>query len=184
MLIKTIDVGNELLKIAVVGPESTGKSTMAQYLAEKLQTVCVPEYSRYYCQGLNNQYTLQDEVNMFYGQVALEEALLPLAKNNILVCDTTFMTVKIWCDHLFQYTPKEVVDKIDQHPYDLYLLMDIDLPWQDDPLRDFPGQRDYFMEIWKKELQAIGGQYCIVSGQGNQRLENGFSAVSDFLTLI
>src|SRR5690606_17704223 len=64
LLIKTIDVGNELLKIAVVGPESTGKSTMAQYLAEKLQTVCVPEYSRYYCQGLNNQYTLQDEVNM------------------------------------------------------------------------------------------------------------------------
>lgn len=79
MPIKTIDVGKECIKIAVVGPESTGKSTMAQFLAKEFKTVCVPEYSRYYCQGLNNKYTLQDEVNMFYGQVALEEALVPLA---------------------------------------------------------------------------------------------------------
>lgn len=184
MPIKKIDVGKELIKIAVVGPESTGKSTMAQYLAEKFQTVCVPEYSRYYCQSLNNKYTLQDEVNMFYGQVALEEALLPLAKDNILICDTTFMTVKIWSDHLFNHTPKEVTDKIQQHPYELYLLMDIDLPWQDDPLRDFPEQREHFMEIWKTELEAVGGQYRIISGEGQQRLENGLTAVNDFLTLI
>lgn len=58
-----------LLKIAIVGPESTGKSTVAQTIAAKLQTVCVPEYARYYCKNLHNQYTLQDEVNMFYGQV-------------------------------------------------------------------------------------------------------------------
>ncbi|MDM1295097.1 ATP-binding protein [Sphingobacterium sp. N143] len=179
-----MDVRKELIKIAVVGPESTGKSTMAQFLAKKFQTPCVPEYSRYYCQSLNNKYTLQDEVNMFYGQIALEEALIPLAKGNILICDTTCMTVKIWSDHLFGHTPKEVTDKIRQQHYDFYLLMDIDLAWQDDPLRDFPEQRDHFMEVWKKELYAIQGRYHIVSGQGDQRLANGLSAVQDFLTLI
>lgn len=62
--------------------------------------------------------------------------------------------------------------------------MDIDLPWQDDPLRDFPEQRDHFMEIWKGELTALHAQYRIVSGLGEQRLENGLRAVNDFLTLI
>lgn len=121
---------------------------------------------------------------MFYGQVALEEALVPLAHEGLLICDTTFLTVKIWSDHLFGHTPQEVTDKIQHHIYDLYLLMDIDLPWQDDPLRDFPEQRDHFMEIWKNELKAIDAQYCIISGLGEQRLENGLTVVKDFLTLI
>ncbi len=62
--------------------------------------------------------------------------------------------------------------------------MDIDLPWQDDPLRDFPEQRDHFMEIWKGELTSLHAQYRIISGLGEQRLENGLRAVKDFLTLI
>ncbi|WP_437922235.1 AAA family ATPase [Sphingobacterium sp. LRF_L2] len=167
-------------KIAVVGPESTGKSTIAQYLANSLGTVCVPEYARYYCKNLNNQYTLQDEVNMFYGQLALEEALVPLAQN-ILVCDTTIMTVKIWCDHLFGNTPAIVTEEIKNRAYDFYLLMDIDLPWQDDPLRDFPKEREHFMEVWKNELDGLGTPYIIISGTGNVRSENALAAVQQYL---
>lgn len=170
-----------LRKIAVVGPESTGKSTIAQHLASLLGTVCVPEYSRYYCANLNNVYTLADEVNMFYGQVALEEALLPLAQENLLICDTTIMTIKVWCDYLFQETPLEVLDEIKRRDYDLYLLMDIDLPWQDDPLRDFPEQRGHFMEVWKTELQALGANYVLISGLGDERLRNAEAAVRNCL---
>ena len=173
---------NNLLKIAVVGPESTGKSTMATYLADKFNTVCVPEYARYYCQNLHNKYTLQDELNMFYGQLALEEALLPLAQNNVLVCDVTIMTIKIWCDYLFDDTPEKVKQEIYNRKYDFYLLMDIDLPWEDDPLRDFPEQREYFMQVWKKELDAIQGSYQIISGVGEERLQNGWHTVHN-LTL-
>jgi NadR type nicotinamide-nucleotide adenylyltransferase len=172
---------NKVIKIAVVGPESTGKSTMASYLAEKLDTVCVPEYARFYCQKLNKQYTLQDEVNMFYGQLALEEALTSSASNNLLICDTTILTVKIWSDHLFGHTPVKVTDEISLRKYDLYLLMDIDLPWEDDPLRDFPNEREHFMKVWKKELSSIEANYSIVSGLENQRLENGLKAVKSFL---
>lgn len=168
---------NIVKKIAVVGPESTGKSTMAQHLAKVLETVCVPEYARYYCANLNNEYTLADEVNMFYGQQALEEALIPQAKHNMLVCDTTIMTIKIWCDHLFGDTPKEVTDEIKNRPYDLYLLMDIDLPWEDDPLRDFPDQRDHFMQVWRNELDALGVKYVVVSGLGEARLREGEKAL-------
>lgn len=169
------------IKIAVVGPESTGKSTVAKFLAEQLQTVTVPEYARYYCQGLENKYSLQDELNMFHGQVALEEALIPLAKHNILICDTTFLTVKIWCDHLFGDSPQLVKDRIQQSHYDLYLLMDIDLPWEHDPLRDFPEQREHFLQIWKKELAAINGNFTVISGLGNKRLVNALNMTKEYL---
>lgn len=170
-----------LKKIAVVGPESTGKSTIAKFLAEEFKTLYVPEYSRYYCQDLNRQYTLQDELNMFHGQVALEEALTTVTKRDILICDTTFLTVKIWCDHLFNETPKIVVDKINTTHYDLYLLMDIDLPWEDDILRDFPQKRDHFMRVWKKELNAINGNYQVIPGRGTERLNNALKCVKQFL---
>lgn len=170
-----------IIKIAVVGPESTGKSTMANFLAKELNTFCVPEYARYYCENLNKQYTVEDEVNMFHGQRALEDAISSRVSNNLLVCDTTILTVKIWCDHLFQFTPDIVVNEIKTRKYDLYLLMDIDLPWEDDPLRDFPDQREHFLEIWKKELNSLNANYVLVSGIGEQRLTNGLQACKDFL---
>lgn len=174
-------MNNNLTKIAIVGPESTGKSTLATYIASQLQTVCVPEYARYYCKNLQRSYTLQDEVNMFYGQLALEEALSPLAQHKLLICDTTIMTVKIWCDHLFSSTPTEVVQEIKQHPYDLYLLMDIDLPWEDDPLRDFPTERAHFLEVWIKELTAIGANFQLIAGHQQARLDLGLTSVQKFL---
>lgn len=118
---------------------------------------------------------------MFYGQVALEEALIPLATNNLLILDTTILTVKIWSDHLFEATPKEVTDEIEVRKYDLYLLMDIDLPWEDDPLRDFPEHRDHFMDIWKKELETLHARYEVISGRGNERLANGLKAIKKIL---
>lgn len=169
-------------KIAVVGPESTGKSTMAMYLSKEFNTTCVPEYARYYCQHLNRSYTLQDEVNMFYGQVALEEAIIS-TEPKIIICDTTILTVKIWCDYLFTQTPKEVTTEITNRKYDFYLLMDIDLAWQDDPLRDFPNEREYFLEIWKKELNELGANYMLISGQGNDRLQHGLDAVKTHLRI-
>lgn len=172
---------DKLIKIAVVGPESTGKSTLSKHLADMLCTVCVPEYARYYCQNLNNRYTLQDEVNMFHGQIALEEALIPLAKHDLLVCDTNIITIKIWSDYLFGYTPPEVREEIKRRHYDFYLLMDIDLPWEDDPLRDFPHEREHFMDVWKKELTELRANYTVISGLGNSRLQNGLDAVSHLI---
>ena len=168
----------QLIKIAVVGPESTGKSTLAEQLAQRLGTVCVPEYAREYCRDLNHEYTLQDEMNMFHGQNALERSLVPLAKNNVLVCDTMILTIKVWCDHLFGNTPDEVTNAIRQRKYDLFLLMDIDLPWADDPLRDFPTLREHFMEVWHNELQAIDAKYEVISGWGVDRFRNAWKAVN------
>ncbi len=171
----------QLIKIAVVGPESTGKSTIAEQLARDYGTVCVPEYAREYCRNLNREYTLQDEMNMFYGQLALERSLLPLAQRDLLICDTMFLTIKVWCDHLFGYTPEAVLHTLQDSHYDLYLLMDIDLPWVDDPLRDFPQLREHFMQVWHHELKAINAEYVVISGLGEKRHEHALKAVESFL---
>lgn len=171
-----------MVKIAVVGPESTGKSVLAERLARHYGTICVPEYAREYCRDLNREYSLQDELNMFHGQLALERSLLPLAQNNLLICDTMFLTIKVWCDHLFGTTPAVVTDALKTVRYDFYLLMDIDLPWVDDPLRDFPHLREHFMLVWHKELQAIQANYVVVSGLGDDRFANALAATADFLS--
>lgn len=173
-------MSKSIKKIAVVGPESTGKSTITQQLARHYQTAWVAEYARYYCAALTEPCTLQDEINMFHGQVALEESVLATAEKDFIFCDTTFLTVKIWSDEMMGETPQIVLDALPQRPYDLYLLMDIDLPWQEDPLRDFPHLREHFMQIWHKELQALNANYTVISGV-EDRFENALKAVDHFL---
>jgi NadR type nicotinamide-nucleotide adenylyltransferase len=173
-------MNNTPIKIAIVGPESTGKSTMSAYLAAHYHTIWVPEFARDYCANLTGPATMEDEVNMFYGQIALEQEYLPNA-NNILICDTTFITIKIWSDAFFGHTPQVVLDELPKHPYDLYLLLDIDLPWQDDPLRDFPNQREHFMQVWHNELQALDANYITISGTGDERYHSAVKAIDEFL---
>ncbi len=174
-------MSDNILKIAVVGPESTGKSSMSAFLAKHYHTVWVPEFARDYCAKLTTPCTWQDEINMFYGQLDLEAKLLPQA-NKLLICDTTFITVKIWSDHMFGQSPKEVLDELPRHPYDLYLLLNIDLPWEDDPLRDFKDKREYFMEVWYKELDALGASYQLISGVGEDRYQQAVGAIDHFLS--
>jgi NadR type nicotinamide-nucleotide adenylyltransferase len=172
---------SEIIKIAVVGPESTGKSSMSAYLAHHYHTVWVPEYAREYCAKLTEPPTWQDEINMFYGQLALESNISAKA-NKLLICDTTFLTVKIWSDHIFGSAPEDVINKLPKHPYDLYLLLDIDLPWEDDPLRDFPDLREHFMNVWHKELKALNATYTVISGTGSERYQNAVEAINSMIT--
>lgn len=153
---------------------------MSIALAKHYNVAWVPEYARYYCAALIEDCTLQDEVNMFHGQVALEDSVLETTESNFVICDTTFLTVKIWSDEMLGETPKIVLDALQKSPYDLYLLLDIDLPWEEDPLRDFPHMREHFMEVWHKELKALNANYVVISGI-ETRLENAITAIDNFL---
>ena len=167
-------------KIAIVGPESTGKSTITKLLAKHYNTLWVAEFARYYCAALTAPCTMQDEINMFHGQVALEESVLAMADKDFIFCDTTFLTVKIWSDEMLGETPQIVLDALTERTYDLYLLLDIDLPWEVDPLREFPHMREHFMNVWYKELNSLGANYVLVGGI-EDRFQNAVSAIDSFL---
>jgi nicotinamide riboside kinase len=173
-------MNKNIIKIAIVGPESTGKSTISKGLAQYYKTLWVPEYARYYCAGLTAPCTLQDELNMFYGQIALEEAIEVACDTGLLICDTTFLTVKIWSDYQLGETPQPVLDALKIHKYDFYILLKNDIPWEPDPLRDFEGLSDYFMEVWRKELITLNANYVEVGGLEN-RLQNVIEVVDKLL---
>ena len=82
---------------------------------------------------------------------------------------------------MFGRSPQEVLDELHKHPYDLYLLLSIDLPWEDDPLRDFPNMREHFMHVWHKELQELNANYIVISGTGKERYDSAVKAIDDYL---
>lgn len=84
---------------------------------------------------------------------------------------------------MFGRSPQEVLNELPKHTYDLYLLLNIDLPWQDDPLRDFPTMREHFMNVWHKELDAINANYVLISGTGEERYQNAIAAIDAFIAL-
>ncbi len=84
---------------------------------------------------------------------------------------------------MFGKSPKEVTDELKKHTYDFYLLMDIDLPWQEDPLRDFPHLREHFMQVWHNELQQLNANYKVISGTNEQRLSNAIHAINQYINI-
>src|SRR3546814_17926009 len=110
-----------MFKVAIIGPESTGKSTLALALARHFNTVWVPEYARYYCTYLKDDPVLQDEINMFYGQIALEESLVPLA-GQLIIFVVTHLDVKGFCEGIFGEFPDFIKDEINKLDYDIYLF--------------------------------------------------------------
>ncbi len=169
-----------MLKVAIIGPESTGKSEMAAYLAKHYHCLWVPEYAREYCSTLDRECTIDDELAIFDGQLVLEKRMEEQAKSlqhNLLICDTTIITVKVWCEHVFGFCPERVQEEYDQRAYDVYLLMKDDLPWQDDPLRNFPNERAYFMSLYTRLMEEKGAKYHVVDGVGETRFQNAVRAL-------
>ncbi len=168
----------ELRKIVVIGPESTGKSTLSESLAASLDTVWVPEVAREYCMNLNRQYTEEDLLVIARGQVSLEDEYGSKAKQH-LICDTDLYVLKVWSEHKYGRSHPWILEQIASRKYDLYLLADIDIEWQDDPLREHadPGMRRYFFNVYKNIVVESGVPWVAISGSPEQRLQKALAAV-------
>jgi NadR type nicotinamide-nucleotide adenylyltransferase len=171
-----------MLKIAVTGPESTGKSTLAQQLAQHYQTVYVPEYARYFLEIFGANYSESQVWEIARGQITSEKALLPQAKQ-VLLLDTELTVLKVWLEHAFNRCPDWLITAQKAQNYDLYLLLAIDLPWQPDPLREHPHKRAYFFEKYQSELQNLGVNYQIIQGSENERFDLAVQLIDDLLHL-
>ncbi|MGF1638599.1 MAG: AAA family ATPase [Cyclobacteriaceae bacterium] len=178
---KIIDTsGSQATKIAITGPESTGKSTLSAMLAAHYNTKWVPEYAREYLEELNQPYSSDDLVKILHGQMKMEDQLIAQA-NRLLICDTEPLVVKIWHEVRFG-KDNETIDAIFQHrEYGLYLLTDIDIPWTFDPLREHPDKREYLFNKYLNMLEHMNKRYIIVSGEHGQRMQTAISAIDKYL---
>ena len=180
MSMRDTKAGAEIRKVAIVGPECTGKSTLAEALAAHYETVWVPEYARGYLDNLVRPYHEEDLLSISKGQVRLERSWLPSA-NRVLFCDTDLLVLKVWSDIKFGHTDPEILGEMKLASYDLHLLTYIDVPWVDDPLREHPDKRELLFDIYQKELKAAGVPFVEIRGDAQARLMSAVAAVDALL---
>lgn len=173
-----------MLRVALTGPESTGKSTLSRLLAEHYRTAWAPEYARQYLEQRGPHYTLPDLEEIARGQLRHEAAAAAEARRldrPIVFFDTDLLVIQIWAEHAFGHCPAWIAQYVQQHRYDLTLLLHVDLPWEPDPLREHPHQREYFFRLYQQRLQALGAPVAEISGPPPQRLAQAVAAVGEVM---
>src|SRR5665647_1943314 len=177
-------------KIVVIGPESTGKSTLCKKLAGHYNTLWVPEYARKYLEKTGAEYTYDTLLTIAKGQIDLEEGIRyqvsGISKKNLqnysyshsgagnlLFIDTDMYVMKVWCEFVFNNCHNWILNRIAERKYDLYLLCDVDLPWIADPLREYPDKkvRKKLYHFYKDLMINQSIPWCNISGNYEERFE-------------
>ncbi|MDO1444732.1 ATP-binding protein [Rhodocytophaga aerolata] len=167
-------------KVVLFGSESTGKTTLAQQLADHYHTVWVPEYSRIYQEEKKRDLTLEDVIPIALGQLKLEQKTLEKA-NRLLICDTDLLETKVYSQAYNGTCPPWLLEQIPHHLADLYLLTDIDLPWEPDGIRDRPDNRAEMHTFFHNELVNWNVPFEIISGNYKERLAKAIKTIDTFL---
>lgn len=164
-------------KIAIVGPESTGKTYLAAQLASYYNCLWVPEYAREYLTQLNKPYAKEDVEHIARMQMEYED-VLEIESPRMLICDTNLLVIKIWMEHKYGKCPKWIDEEIKKRKYALHLLTSPDIPYEEDPLREHPHLGLYFFEKFESLLQSLKLTYCVISGKYQQRLRKAIEAIN------
>ena len=167
-----------MFKIVVLGPESTGKSTLSQKLAAHYNTVWTPEYAREYIENLSRPYEQHDLLAIARGQLQLEDEKAQQA-SNLLICDTDLYVIKVWNEHKYGQCDPQILEQIASRRYDLYLLTYIDIPWENDPQREYPApqMREYFYRIYRDIVMNSGVPWADIRGSYAEREAKAIAAV-------
>jgi len=168
--------GHYARTICLHGPESVGKTVLARQLADHFDTLLMPEYGRTWCEAFGTDLVMDDLLAIARTHVAMTESLKRRC-NRRLIADTDPLMTAVWADMLFGERDPWF-DAWDE-PADLYLLLDMDLPWIDDGTRFFGSAelRRKFFDLSRAELDRRGVPWALVSGQGEARLENAIAAI-------
>jgi len=171
----------QILRIVVTGPESTGKTTLCEFLAARYNTEFVPEYARVYVEGLQRPYTYVDVEKIASKQLELEQESLSRA-NEILFYDTFLVVTRVWFEVVYHRIPEWFENAVKSHLPHHFLLMDTDLPWIPDSVRENGGEmRQQLFERYKEVIQELGGSFTIIRGSEDIRRENAMQAVNRLL---
>jgi len=184
-------------KIVAIGPESTGKSTLCQKLADHYKTLWVPEYAREYLESNGPEYHYDDLLTIAKGQIDLETKITSALDNSlqndsnnilsdhpILFIDTDMYVMKVWAEFVYNQCHNWILNRIAERKYDLYLLCDIDLPWVEDPLREYPDQkiREKLFHFYKELLVNQSTPWCNISGNYQERFEKATRFIDSSFT--
>jgi NadR type nicotinamide-nucleotide adenylyltransferase len=174
-----MNISKKTLRIAITGPESSGKTMLAKQLADRFDGLYIPEYAREYVETLHRPYTYDDVEHIAKTQVSQYQETKS-ASQQLFFFDTWLLITIVWFNWVYGKTPDWLEDRIRECPIDLFLLCSPDLPWEADPVRENGGEnRVKLFEQYQKELSYYGFNFVLVSGSGDSRLANAVAAVRD-----
>jgi NadR type nicotinamide-nucleotide adenylyltransferase len=176
---------SKLIKVVLFGPESTGKTTLAEQLARQYNTVWVPEYAREYLQNKwnNERKTCEasDLLPIAVGQMRLENELAPKA-TDVLICDTDLLETKVYSEAYYGGSCHPLLEEYAlKNKYNLYFLTYIDVPWEKDDLRDRPHEREEFFAYFKNTLEKYNRPYVLLKGGMKERLQTAIAQIDKLL---
>ena len=163
-------MNNSIKKIAFVGPESTGKTTISKSIADKFSEPWVHEIAREYLNLNGNNYKQLDILTISKLQLQKENEFVSKA-NKFLFCDTNLLVSIIWSEFVFGSVAQELNNLFIPNSYSHYFLCNIDVPWQYDPQREHPNKREELFLLYKSRLQQYKVSYSILSGLNKYRIE-------------
>lgn len=168
-------------RLTLIGPESTGKSFMADFLATRFGGPYVPEYGRPYEKYRSpGDYRAEELHFIVDGHIAHRKTLSMMA-GPVLFEDTDPLLTSVWAEMLLGHSLPDLEARIDLP--DHYLLLDADTPWEDDPLRYYGKQEmrlKFFAKI-KAKLDQFGADYTLISGDFADREAQAIKVVEKML---
>ena len=150
-------------KVVILGPESVGKSTMVKNLAEHFKCKFIEEYGRTYTElhGTDNLEIFDFESIAFFHNLLVQKN----KTEKLLIVDTEAITTKIFSEMYLGTSESKLIDNIiSEQRFDLYLVLDVDVPWVDDGTRDFPEGREEHLNTIKSNLESRGIEYVLING--------------------
>jgi len=174
-----------LKKIVVIGPESTGKSSLCEQLSVHYQTQWVREYARQYLLQHGTSYTFDDLLLIAKGQLQLEDTTIAQLSTfahqpSTVFFDTDMLVMKVWCEFVFEKCHHFILNKIVERKYDLYLFCNIDAPWVKDELREYPDltTRTKLYHHYKDILVNQKTPWVDISGSYEERIQKAIDALN------
>jgi len=164
--------------IVFTGPESVGKTTMAQTLATQTNSLWVPEYARMYIENLHQKYTYHDVDRIAHWQYAKYKSIVEeQPKVDYVFFDTYLIITKVWFEEVFEKVPAWVDKAIENSQIDLFLLLQADIEWKEDPVRENAERREYLYLRYKKMIEYYDFRYAEIGGVGEKRMENALREI-------
>ncbi|MFY9154045.1 MAG: ATP-binding protein [Prolixibacteraceae bacterium] len=167
------------IRIAITGPESTGKTTLAMQLAERFDGIYLPEFAREYVEKLSHHYAYEDVESIAKAQIEQYQST-ETSENELFFFDTWLIITKVWFNWVFRKSPDWLDDQIRNCPIDLFLLCRPDLPWEEDPVRENGGEnRIRLFEEYRRELTDFGFKFVEIDGTDEIRLNHAIAAIQE-----
>ena len=177
-------IRSNIIKIAMYGPESTGKTTLSTQLAAHYNDGWIPEFARDFLQEKwdKNQEvcTEEDLITIAVGQTKIENEAVSKA-NKLLFCDTNLLVTKVFSDIFYERCETILEQAAKEHEYDLIFLTYIDVPWEADDLRDSPEDREKTFKTFEKAIIKNGNPYVKIQGNKEERFIKAVQIVDELM---